>query len=119
METTLRTLCQSNDLVEGGRGVKFPLRQHTTGFVVRYDGEVHGYVNTCPHAYTELDWQDSDFFDESGLYLVCATHGAMFAPSSGICVLGPCRGQALPKLTVREVDGVVVLEMPTASSSGA
>lgn len=110
---TQRLLCESADLVDGGRGVKFPLRPGTTGFVVRFEGVVHGYVNTCPHAYTELDWQEADFFDAESMYLVCATHGALFAPETGYCIAGPCRGQRLAKLCVREQDGQVVLDALT------
>jgi nitrite reductase/ring-hydroxylating ferredoxin subunit len=102
-------LCAGDRLTEGGHGFKFELRPGTTGFVVRYDGVVHGYTNTCPHAFTELDWQEAVFFDSAGLYLVCATHGALFAPDTGHCVAGPCRGQRLAKLNVSEADGNVLL----------
>src|SRR6185312_16085931 len=53
------------------------LRQSLAAFAVRVlGGMVRVYVNRCPHMGTELDWQPGDFFEESGLYLVCATHGA-------------------------------------------
>ena len=55
----------------------------------------------------ELDWQEGRFFDASGLYLMCATHGAVYAPDSGECVGGPCRGASLAKLRVEERDGQV------------
>ena len=58
---------------------------------------------------TELDWQPGEFFELSGTYLVCATHGALFDPASGLCVAGPCRGASLARVAVGEgPDGVVV-----------
>ena len=38
--------------------------------------------------------------------LLCATHGATYAPDTGDCVGGPCRG-GLVKITLSEADGVV------------
>ncbi len=52
---------------------------------------------------------EGEFFDLSGLYLVCATHGAAYLPESGRCVAGPCSGKALTPLRVMESDGNVYL----------
>ena len=79
------------------------------GFAIRYDGQVWAFVNECPHAFTELDWNPGQFFDDAGLYLVCATHGAMFEPQTGLCVMGPCRGARLSRLTVVEREGGIYL----------
>jgi nitrite reductase/ring-hydroxylating ferredoxin subunit len=107
-----RLICPSGALEEGGKGVRFPLRTwngEEKGFAVRYHGRVCAYVNQCPHAGTELDWQPGEFFEVAGLYLVCATHGALFEPGSGLCVAGPCRGASLRPLEVRESHGEIVL----------
>lgn len=104
-------ICASADLAEGGLGVRFaevPGGQERA-FAVRHRGRVVAYVNQCPHAGTELDWQPGEFFDEARIYLVCSTHGALFAPSDGHCVAGPCRGASLRPIAVRERDGQVVL----------
>ena len=79
-------------------------------FAIAYDGVVHAYVNVCPHRGTSLDWQPGEVFDESGLYLICATHGALFEPDSGLCVAGPCQGACLQKIAVRLEGDHVVLE---------
>ncbi|CAJ93659.1 Ferredoxin subunit of nitrite reductase or a ring-hydroxylating dioxygenase [Cupriavidus necator] len=103
-------LCAAEDLEEGGLGVRFSvaLDQREIGaFVVRFDGAAHGYLNQCAHVPMELDWQEGRFFDASGLYLMCATHGAVYAPDSGECVGGPCRGASLAKLRIEERDGQV------------
>ena len=105
-----RVLCESVSLVEGGKGKRFDIASadRAVGCVaIRFDGKVHAYVNSCPHRGTELDWNPGEVFDESGLYLVCATHGAIFDPETGECVSGPCRGEYLSRVEVDEQDGVV------------
>jgi nitrite reductase/ring-hydroxylating ferredoxin subunit len=69
---------------------------------VRYKGVAYGYLNQCAHVPIELDWAKGDFFDMSGLYLMCSTHGAIYAPQSGRCMGGPCRGGRLRPITVVE-----------------
>jgi len=103
-------ICESDQVQEGGLGVRFPVfatGEETTGFVVRFDGEVHAYLNRCAHVPVELDWAHGEFFESSGLYIMCATHGAIYTPSTGECTGGPCRGGRLRKLTVTEQDGKI------------
>lgn len=105
-----RYLCASEALVEGGQGVRFGVLvggREVGGFVVRFDGDAHGYLNRCAHVPMELDWQEGQFFESSGLYLMCATHGAIYVPDSGLCVGGPCRGASLSKLRIEERGGSV------------
>ncbi|ABF09314.1 nitrite reductase/ring-hydroxylating ferredoxin subunit [Cupriavidus metallidurans] len=105
-----RRLCAAEELVDGGAGVRFAVRLNTReigAFVVRYDGAAHGYLNQCAHVPMELDWQEGQFFDSAGLYLMCATHGATYAPDTGLCVGGPCKGAALAKLRIEEREGAV------------
>ena len=112
MADAARLICASGALEDGGTAVRFELDQGThriACFAIRYDGMVRAYVNSCPHARTELDWQPGEVFDDSGLYLICATHGAAFDPASGLCVSGPCRGDRLYPVPVSEVDGQVRL----------
>jgi nitrite reductase/ring-hydroxylating ferredoxin subunit len=87
--------------------VRFPATAgsyDTTGFVVRYHGVVYGYLNRCAHVPIELDWVEGEFFESSGLYLMCSTHGAIYAPESGRCMGGPCRGGRLRPIAVLEQD---------------
>jgi nitrite reductase/ring-hydroxylating ferredoxin subunit len=112
MDRDERVICASADLADGEKGVRFTVRRalgEEPGFAIRHCGRVRGYVNRCPHAGTELDWEPGEFFDYSRLYLVCATHGALFEPGSGFCVAGPCRGASLEPVEVRERDGQVIL----------
>jgi nitrite reductase/ring-hydroxylating ferredoxin subunit len=110
MAGDLRLICNSDEVAEGGMGVRFHLGWggiSLPAFVVRFDGDCHGYLNRCAHVPVELDFQEGEFFDDSGLYLVCSTHGALYAPESGACLGGPCHGRGLVKLNVHEIDGQV------------
>ena len=101
-------VCDGADLHDGGKGARFALRafgQPATGFVVRFQGSVYGYLNRCAHVPVELDWKEGQFFESSGLYLMCATHGAIYAPESGKCTGGPCRGGRLHPIAVQEREG--------------
>ena len=103
-------ICTSAELVEGGSGVRFTVERHgvsEAAFVVRFRGRAHAYLNRCAHLAVELDWQQGEFFDLSGLYLICATHGALYAPDSGRCLGGPCNGKGLVAVAVSESDGGV------------
>ena len=114
-------ICESAALVDGGPGVRFALgdaHDAPMGFAVRYRGSVHAYLNRCPHMGTELDWQPGEFYDVAGLYLVCATHGALYQPATGSCVAGPCRGASLQGLGTREEGGRVLLLNEEAAAAG-
>jgi nitrite reductase/ring-hydroxylating ferredoxin subunit len=100
-------ICESGQVVEGGKGVRFPVvafGDAATGFVVRYDGKPYAYLNRCAHVPIELDWFEGEFFESSGLYLMCSTHGAIYVPESGKCAGGPCKGGKLRPIAVHEVD---------------
>ncbi|MGH8809687.1 MAG: Rieske (2Fe-2S) protein [Noviherbaspirillum sp.] len=103
-------ICASAALEEGGKGVRFPVTaggDDGTGFVIRYDGGVYAYLNRCVHVPIELDWNEGEFFESSGLYLMCSTHGALYTPDSGRCAGGPCRGGRLRPIAVFEQDDQV------------
>jgi nitrite reductase/ring-hydroxylating ferredoxin subunit len=102
-------LCASGDLVSAGPAVPFDvmyLGQTSRAFAVRYQGQVHAYLNRCTHVPMELDWQPNQVFDHSGHWLLCATHGAVYRPETGACAGGPCRG-GLVKIQLSEREGRV------------
>ena len=100
-------VCASDAVAEGGKGVRFAVvagGADGTGFVVRYGGKPYAYLNRCAHVPIELDWAEGEFFESSGLYLMCSTHGAIYVPDSGLCAGGPCRGGRLRPIAVVEHD---------------
>jgi len=102
-------LCRSHELIDSGLAVAFEvqyLSRSCAAFAVRYHGKVYAYLNQCSHVPMEMDYQPNQFFDSTGHWLMCATHGAMYSPSTGQCRMGPCRGGLLP-IEVSEADGQV------------
>lgn len=102
-------LCNERDLHEGGLAVPFDVEfagQVCRAFAIRHRGQVHAYLNRCSHVAMELDWRANHFFDEDRLFLVCASHGALFDPATGQCKGGPGRGP-LHKISVQCHEGVV------------
>ncbi|HET8576553.1 MAG TPA: Rieske (2Fe-2S) protein [Methylomirabilota bacterium] len=100
------------DALEPGQTATFQLERNgkaLRGFLVNHQGRHYAYVNRCPHAGTPLDWWPNEFFTEDGLHLICATHGAVFTPETGLCIEGPCPGARLESLSVeRDGDSLVV-----------
>ncbi len=99
-----------------GQTATFRLRRGgktVDGFVVNHAGDYHAYVNRCPHAGTPLDWWPNEFWTEDGRYLICATHGAVFGPDTGICVDGPCPGARLERLVVERDGDALLISCPT------
>ncbi|MBE9558239.1 MAG: Rieske 2Fe-2S domain-containing protein [Proteobacteria bacterium] len=105
-----RVLCRVEDIPDGeGRGFA------TDGagpdiLVVRRGERVHGYVNSCPHTDSPLEWVENQFMSLDKSHILCATHGAEFRIEDGFCVLGPCRGKSLAPVTLSVRDGDVVLD---------
>jgi nitrite reductase/ring-hydroxylating ferredoxin subunit len=110
-------VADAEDLVEGGEGIRFEIDRAgldpLAAFCVRFEGLVRAYLNRCAHVPVELDWQPGKFFDDTGLYLICATHGAMYEADSGACIAGPCRGQALRALVAKEEGDKIWVKMAT------
>ena len=102
-------LCRSADLRDGGLAVPFDVvygGQTCRAFAIRYRGQVHAWLNRCAHVAMELDWQPNRFFDDTGRWLLCSTHGAAYEPDTGACAGGPCRG-GLVRIEVSEAEGIV------------
>jgi nitrite reductase/ring-hydroxylating ferredoxin subunit len=77
--------------------------------VARAGQRLFAYENRCPHRGTSLDWAPDRFMTRDFTHLQCATHGAQFRVEDGVCVHGPCVGQALTPLAIECVDGEVWL----------
>ena len=112
MAGTLRLIGHSAELVEGGMRLRFEAQMAGRGqsaFAVRWEGRVRAYLNRCGHVPVELDWDEGRFFDADKLYLLCATHGALYDPATGACLSGRCQGRGLAPLAVVERDGHIYL----------
>ena len=81
--------------------------------VTRHQGTPRAWLNVCPHAGRSLNFAPDRFAVDDRGRLVCAAHGAVFEPDQGVCVAGPCRGDRLRAVAVREVEGRI--ELDTAS----
>ena len=115
-------ICDSHALSEGGAGVRFMVAHRgarVPAFAVRYRGTAHAYLNRCAHRGVELDWAVGEFFNRERDALMCATHGASYAPDTGACIGGPCRGGGLVKLTVIEKNSRVLLQDAEATLCAA
>jgi nitrite reductase/ring-hydroxylating ferredoxin subunit len=109
-ETEAQDICASEDLVDGGKGVVFDLLEYqrpARAFVLRFQGQVVGYLNRCAHVPAELDWQPGEFLDAERREIVCSIHGATYHPLSGRCTGGPGGRGRLTPLRVEELAGRV------------
>ena len=106
--------------IEEGKTITFSFTRDDRpqeGFVGRFKGKLFAYENTCRHLPLSLDYGDNRFFDSKGETLICQTHGAVYAPATGLCVGGPCAGASLLALEFVEEDGVVWFSGGTSSPS--
>ncbi|HIG36754.1 MAG TPA: Rieske (2Fe-2S) protein [Oceanospirillaceae bacterium] len=78
-------------------------------FIVRHQGQVVAYVNSCPHRKVPLEWVADQFLDYDKQFIQCATHGALFTIDSGRCISGPCNRQSLQRLAIEERGGGIYL----------
>nr|WP_269751157.1 Rieske 2Fe-2S domain-containing protein [Acuticoccus mangrovi] len=102
--------------IEEGRPVLLPAGERgaaTNLLVLRHGGTVRAYRNACPHMGIPLDWVPERVLSRSGRYLKCTGHGALFRPEDGLCVRGPCHGEALTAVSAKEDGGrVEIAEEP-------
>ncbi|CAI5725223.1 unnamed protein product [Hyaloperonospora brassicae] len=145
--TGRRVLCSLQELQNlNGRGLKFPvqfpeqqsqLREAepattvqrarrrdalATGFVFwsQETQQPRAFLNRCPHALLELDWDDSDFFCEG--FLFCKAHAAFFDPDTGVCLRGPTSSRKpLSNLNALHVaiDGEDIVLLTEAAQQGS
>lgn len=113
MTSPVIRIVPAGELAEGGAAT-FVFRDANgllrDGFVVRFRGVIHAYLNCCPHQPLSLDYGDGDFFTPEGDLLLCRNHGALFEPDTGQCVAGPCYGASLRALPVHEEDGWICFD---------
>ncbi|HCK76024.1 MAG TPA: (2Fe-2S)-binding protein [Gammaproteobacteria bacterium] len=108
-------LCASDSLETGGLGFRFEVHSDgevVSAFAVRHSCGVSAFINRCGHRDLELDWSPGEFFDLESRWLICATHGALYDPKTGVCRGGPCNGTPLTAIGVIEESGGIYLVDP-------
>jgi len=63
--------------------------------VVKKDGLLSVFVNSCPHLGVPMNMEPDRFLDSEKNFIMCSTHGALFKIDDGECVHGPCLGENL------------------------
>lgn len=103
-------LCRLEDLPNpGARNFVLQIgEQYFHGFVVRHGDRVRGYVDRCPHMGLPLAQKLDDYLTLGGDLIACSWHGALFRPTDGVCLGGPCFGAALTAWPVVLTEGSVV-----------
>lgn len=103
-----RLLCALADIPDGAaKGFPAAPGGFIGLFAIRRGDEVKVYVNSCPHVGLPLEMQPDRFLDREGGLIICSAHGARFRVEDGMCVIGPCLGEALEGVAVRIVEGEV------------
>lgn len=103
-------LCASGDLRERGTAITFDVMEFgrcTQAFALRFGDVAVAYLNRCAHVPAEMDWQPGEFWDQDRRFIICSVHGALYEPTSGHCLAGPCRGGRLHPIQLKEEGGQV------------
>ena len=111
---TMQLLCRVEEMPErAARGFRFGSGTDLRAvLLVRQDGALYGYINSCPHLGTPLDFLPDRFLDREGRHLLCSTHGARFRVSDGFCIEGPCEGKSLEPIGLRVERGTILMVTP-------
>lgn len=102
-------LCSLQDIPEPG-SKEFQLEQLDLAFfIVRKAGEIHAYVNSCPHTGAPLNWQPDKFLNYEQDLIQCSLHMAVFDIPSGRCIAGPCVNKGLHSVEIEVKNGDIYL----------
>ena len=93
-------LCLLSDLEEM-QTIELTLEERQL-FAIRQDNQLYAYWNSCPHMGIPLNWMPEKFLDLDGIFLQCSSHGALFQINDGECVGGPCVGDHLSPVTLKQ-----------------
>lgn len=93
-------ICETSQVPDPGCKEFTLLQMNLSGFVVHWRDAWYAYENRCPHTGIPLNWQPDQFFNLENDLLQCSMHGALFNPTDGYCLHGPCSRQSLTKLGV-------------------
>lgn len=87
-----------------------------SGFIVRKNGRIFAYANICPHRRHQLELEPHAFLVDGGNLIRCTSHGALFCPETGLCLVGPCVGRSLTALRCWSLpDGTICVSAPATA----
>ena len=115
-------LCRRDEIsVPGSRGLTVACGDHHHDiFLVRTTAGIFGYINSCPHTGAPLDWVPDRFLSLDLTHIQCSTHAALFNVQDGVCIAGPCSGDALrPVPLMVDEEAVFLLRREFCSRWGA
>ncbi len=91
-------LCALDEIEDpGSRGFVFPDMEKGRLVVVKKNGQLSAFINSCPHTGAPMEWKADQFLDMENEFIQCALHGALFDTHTGECLRGPCVGAFLQK----------------------
>jgi nitrite reductase/ring-hydroxylating ferredoxin subunit len=93
-------LCRLSDLEEM-QAIELTIEERQL-FAIRQDNQLYAYWNSCPHMGIPLNWMPGKFLDLDSVFLQCSSHGALFQISDGECVGGPCVGDRLSPVNLKQ-----------------
>jgi nitrite reductase/ring-hydroxylating ferredoxin subunit len=103
-------LCAVDDIGEEvSKG--FKIEPDLQLFVVKKDGVISVFENSCPHLGIPLEMLPDQFFDIEKSFIQCSTHGALFEIENGLCVAGPCAGASLKQYQFETINGEIHIEL--------
>jgi nitrite reductase/ring-hydroxylating ferredoxin subunit len=103
MRRVVLTVVQEREIARGRFVRVGPAMQSV--LVGKVDGAWKAYLNVCAHRELPLDLGAASPMSDDGEYLLCHQHGALYERADGLCVVGPCVGERLKALEVREGGG--------------
>ncbi len=98
----VKKLCNISD-IGGNKSAGFTVKTNDgrCGLIlIRLDDEIFCYLNSCPHIGTPLEIQPDRFLNQTGEYILCSTHGALFQIEDGLCIAGPCVNEKLTRVEI-------------------
>jgi len=104
-------ICNIEELPASG-GKEFIVQNSSISkdaFLIHFKNQYYAYINSCPHTGVPLNWQKDLFLSADELYIQCSLHGALFEPTDGRCIHGPCLGKQLQALELVVIDNAVYL----------
>jgi nitrite reductase/ring-hydroxylating ferredoxin subunit len=71
-------------------------------FIYNDAGKFKAFRNACPHFNVPLNHTTKQLNALDSQHFVCMTHFARFEKGTGLCVSGPCEGQSLESIPLRQ-----------------